>query len=250
MVFPPKNATQLYTSIGKAHKHLADGMVALHQTESNSQLSERIKMLGIPDAELTESVVLALSALIEKMDDTSLDLQHTKECLAEMESLVDVDLLAPIPNRRAFMRRLNWVISMFDRYGHPSCVIYFDLNSFKQINDTFGHAAGDGVIRHVAEILNKSRRDSDFMARLGGDEFAIIFYNSPKNAAIRRAEEIATMLADAPYHYHAHTIPVTTSFGCYALQAGNTAEDVIHAADQAMYCHKRSLKQTASGVSA
>src|ERR1700753_1498171 len=73
---------------------------------------ERVALLGIPEAEMTESVKLAVSALFEKLDDMSRELLRTKESFTELERLVDVDCIAPVPNRRAFMRRLAWAISM------------------------------------------------------------------------------------------------------------------------------------------
>src|SRR6185295_3818627 len=105
------------------------------------KLEEQVAVLGIPQKEMTPSVNLAVSALLEKLDDVTRELQRTKEALSEIERMVDVDVVAPIPNRRAFMRRLTWAITMQARYGHPSTILYFDLNNFKQINDEYGHAA-------------------------------------------------------------------------------------------------------------
>src|SRR5690348_14957836 len=94
-------------------------------TSKKQRVSERLAMLGIPEAEMTPSVNLAVSALLEKLDDQSRELSRTRESLSEIERLVDVDCLAPIPNRRAFMRRLSWAITMHERYGHPSTILYF-----------------------------------------------------------------------------------------------------------------------------
>lgn len=207
------------------------------------RLEQRIHMLGITEAELTPSVKFALSALLEKLDDTGRELQRTRETLTELERLVDVDCLAPIPNRRAFMRRLHWAISMYERYGHPSSILYFDLNDFKQVNDTYGHAAGDLAIRHVCQILSNTMRESDFIARLGGDEFAIIMYHATEEAAKRRAIKVADAIRSTPFLYNGQALYVSTACGFHALRKGDTPDEALASADLSMFVDKRKSKQ-------
>lgn len=248
--YVPAMATS-YDNKGKARSFLGDAFSMVRRGRK-SQVSDRIAMLGIPEDEMTESVVLAISALFEKMDDMQLDMNNAKAQLEEMQSLVDVDCLAPIPNRRAFMRRLQWVVSMQERYNDPSSIVYFDLSRFKHINDTYGHAAGDAAIRHVADILNGFKRDSDFMARLGGDEFAIILYYADEDVAQRRAEQIADKIRHTPFLFNGQTIHVGTSYGYHAIRKGDTAEVALHEADQSMYRNKQASRQLESvmGVNA
>ena len=208
----------------------------------NSRLAEKLEMLGIPEAEMTPQVMFAVSALLEKLDDLSRDLSRTKENLAEIERLVDVDLLAPIPNRRAFMRRLSWAITMHERYGHPSTVLYFDINDFKQINDQYGHSAGDLAIRHIAQLLAATMRESDFVARIGGDEFAVIMYYATEEAAKKRGEKISEKLAKTPFQFNGKQITVTAACGCYTVRSGDDADSCLASADMAMYVDKRRNK--------
>jgi len=204
--------------------------------------SPRVAMLGISEKEMTPAVSLAVSALLEKLDDTTRELARTKEALAEIERMVDVDVIAPVPNRRAFMRRLNWAITMHDRYNHPSTILYFDLNGFKQINDEYGHAAGDLAIRHVSHLLSTAMRESDFMARIGGDEFAFIMYYADEEAARKRGSRIVEKLKRTPFIYNGKHIIVSSAYGCYALRHGDDAETALSAADMSMYVDKRRLK--------
>jgi diguanylate cyclase (GGDEF)-like protein len=206
------------------------------------RISDRMAALGIPEAEMTESVKLVVSALLEKLDDTSRELSRTKENLAEMERLVDVDCVAPIPNRRAFMRRLTWAINMHERYGHPSAILYFDINDFKGINDNHGHAAGDLAIRHISQLLSNAMRESDFLARIGGDEFAIIMYYATDEAAKKRAEIITDKLKATPFVFSGKHVHVTASYGVYAVRSGDDAESCLASADMSMYVDKRRNK--------
>ncbi len=201
-----------------------------------------MQLLGIPEEELTPSVNFAVSALLERLDDMGRELSRTKDNLSEIERLVDVDCLAPIPNRRAFMRRLGWAVAMMERYGHPTSILFFDLNDFKLINDTYGHAAGDLAIRHVSQLLSATLRESDFIARIGGDEFAIIMYHASEEAAKRRGKKIAETLRATPLIFNGAPIEMSTAFGCYAIKAGDDAEGALAAADMSMFVDKRRSK--------
>lgn len=224
-----------------ATKEIAD----VTATKRN-KTAERMAMLGIPEKEMTPAVNLAISALMEKLDDMNRELDRTKEALHEIERMVDVDVVAPIPNRRAFMRRLNWAITMHERYSHPSTILYFDLNNFKQINDEYGHAAGDLAIRHVSHLLSTSLRESDFLGRVGGDEFAIIMYYADEEAAKKRGARIAEKLQRTPFLFSGKHILVSAAYGFHSLKNGDDADSSLAAADMSMYVDKRRIKtQTA-----
>lgn len=212
-----------------------------------SKAADRLAMLGIPPEEMTPAVSLVVTALLEKLDDVSRDLSRTRESLSEIERLVDVDCVAPIPNRRAFMRRLSWAITMHERYGHPSSILYFDINDFKEINDQYGHAAGDLAIRHISHLLSTTMRESDFLARIGGDEFAVIMYYASEEAAKKRAAKIVEKLHKTPFVYNGQRLTVSTAWGCYAIKSGEDAETALSAADMSMYVDKR---RTKDGVAA
>ena len=208
----------------------------------NNRMTDRLVMLDIPEAEMTPAVSLAVSALLEKLDDVNRELSRTKDSLSEIERLVDVDCLAPIPNRRAFMRRLSWTITMHERYGHPSAILYFDINEFKQINDRYGHAAGDLAIRHVAQLLSNTMRESDFLARIGGDEFAVIMYYANEDAAKKRGAKIVEKLQKTPFNFNGKQLTVAAAFGYYAIRSGDDAESALSSADMSMYVDKRRSK--------
>ena len=220
-------------------------MPSIEFAAKQGRVNERMAMLGIADHEMTDAVRLAVSALLEKLDDTSRDLSRTKEKLSEMEQLVDVDCVAPIPNRRAFMRRLTWAITMHERYAHPSTILYFDINDFKSINDSHGHAAGDLAIRHISQLLTNAMRESDFLARIGGDEFAIIMYYANEEAARKRGDIISEKLKSTPFVFAGKQLHLSTSYGVYSVRNGDDAESCLAAADMSMYVDKRRNKAKA-----
>lgn len=234
-------------------EHSNDGTVEMTKPLASpmtrkTKLDEQVAVLGIPENEMTPAVTLAVSALLEKLDDVTHELQRTKETLTEIERMVDVDVVAPIPNRRAFMRRLAWAITMHQRYGHPSTILYFDLNGFKQINDEYGHAAGDLAIRHVSHLLSTAMRESDFLGRIGGDEFAVIMYYADEEAAKKRGARIAEKLKRTPFTFGGKQIVVSAAYGCYSLRPGDDAETALAAADMSMYVDKRRQKASSEQV--
>jgi diguanylate cyclase (GGDEF)-like protein len=223
----------------------AELLTAIHGTKEKRSMAKRMTLLGIPENEMTESVSLAVSVLLEKLDDIGHELDRAKENYAELEQLVDVDCVAPVPNRRAFIRRLEWALSMRERYDHPCSILFFDLNNFKTINDTYGHAAGDEAIRHVSKIFTESLRHSDFMARLGGDEFAILMYHASLNAARARGKKIAERIAASSFIWESYNLPITVACGVYEVIKGDNIQLALSRADAAMYEDKKYMKQLA-----
>src|SRR5690606_3496387 len=108
------------------------------------------------------------------------------------------DPLLPLFNRRAFGRELARAVSLADRYEEPLSIVFFDLNGFKTINDTHGHATGDAVLAHVADVLRGHVRDSDIVGRLGGDEFGVILLRSDLPSAKTKAQQLAEMIQTTP----------------------------------------------------
>jgi diguanylate cyclase (GGDEF)-like protein len=219
------------------------------KSKSHSDLSQRMASLGISPEEMTQSVSLAVSVLLEKLDDMTHELARAKENFAELEQLVDVDCIAPVPNRRAFMRRLNWAIAMHERYGHPCSILYFDINDFKLINDTYGHAAGDAAIRHISKIFLESLRGSDFMARLSGDEFAVLMSYANMEDASTRGRKIAERVAQSSFMWGKTPLNLTAAYGAHEIKKGENAESALSRADTAMYLDKKRAKERVTDVS-
>lgn len=167
------------------------------------------------------------------------ELEMARARIAQLERLADEDSLAPIANRRAFVRELSRMIAFTRRYGPPSSVIYFDVNGMKQINDTYGHPAGDAALRHVAEVLSKNVRESDIVGRLGGDEFGVILAQTSQDQANAKGIALAQAIAGTPFRWGKNPITVSAAYGVYSFTGSDDAQVAIEAADKAMYEQKR-----------
>ncbi|NNF78260.1 MAG: GGDEF domain-containing protein, partial [Rhizobiales bacterium] len=111
--------------------------------------------------------------------------------IAKLKTMVDQDMFLPLLNRRAFEREFTRIWSAAKRYKFPVALIYMDLNNMKQINDQFGHEAGDLALRSVAKVLRENCRGSDLAGRMGGDEFGLLMMQSDIKAARQKAAELA-----------------------------------------------------------
>jgi diguanylate cyclase (GGDEF)-like protein len=191
-------------------------------------------------AEIAENELRAtLSRMQEENEVMRRELEAARLRIAQLERLADEDSLAPIANRRAFVRELSRMIAFTRRYGSPSSVIYFDVNGMKQINDTHGHPAGDAALRHVAEILCNNVRESDIVGRLGGDEFGVILAQTTQEQATAKAIALAEAIAGKTLHWGEIKITVTAAYGVYSFTGNDDAQVAIEAADKAMYTQKR-----------
>ena len=107
-----------------------------------------------------------------------------------LERLSNTDELTSLFNRRAFSEKVNKRLAIQNRTKQTCALLFIDLDNFKQINDTYGHAIGDAVLKELSKLLQKNTRTADFCSRLGGDEFAVWLENIDEKSAVRQAERI------------------------------------------------------------
>ena len=149
------------------------------------------------------------------------------------------DSLTRLANRHEFERRLG---RLFDtlRPGDAHALLYMDLDHFKEINDSHGHAAGDFVLRQVAEIFGERVRERDTLARLGGDEFALLLEHCPISLANVHARTLMQAIAEKHFFWSGTTFRLGVSIGAVAILSGTqTPSSVLAAADRACYIAKR-----------
>jgi diguanylate cyclase (GGDEF)-like protein len=195
-------------------------------------------VLGIPPQELTPHVRRALKHLADQVASLKSDRARLVDRLRRSEELADRDTLVPVFNRRAFERELNRVISFAQRYEVQASLIYFDLDGFKQINDRFGHPAGDAILLAVGETLAANIRESDLVGRVGGDEFAVILAKAGPEDARRKGAQLAEAISRTEITYQGHRLQVGAAYGSYTFDADDTGERALSRADEAMYANK------------
>ena len=164
------------------------------------------------------------------------DISDAKAMELELRRLATTDTLTGLPNRRSFIERMEQELSRFQRNGEPTAVLMLDLDHFKQINDRYGHAHGDAVLRHFASLVNESLRKMDMVGRLGGEEFAILMPDTDLDGARLFAERLRKRLEQSPCPSEQGEISVTVSIGLTLFADQDLSYDpALARADEALY---------------
>lgn len=175
-----------------------------------------------------------LAEMVQRLEESGEQIRRQHD---ELQLLATRDPLTGCLNRRAFCERLDAEWRRSTRNGGILCCVMADIDRFKSVNDTHGHAAGDAVLQGVAQILRDGVRASDIVSRFGGEEFCILLPDTPLDGAAAVAEKLRTMIA----HGQIAGLMVTASFGV-AAGASNMkgTEALVELADRALYAAKRS----------
>jgi diguanylate cyclase (GGDEF)-like protein len=187
---------------------------------------------------------------LKETDEVGRALTDASKALREAEHKANHDPLTGLANRTLFDEILRRQIALCGRAGMSLSIVYLDLDGFKAINDAYGHAAGDQVLRIAAGRLQSRLRDSDLAARLGGDEFAVVLADTGLSTGAAVAEELTQTLS-APYSLGPTEIVISASAGVAAYpDCGVSVDALLHHADQAMYAAKAAAKQRPDAASA
>ena len=158
----------------------------------------------------------------------------------ELRRIAQIDSLTGAATRRSFLLEMEKTISKFIRREQPAALLTMDIDHFKRVNDTFGHPAGDTVLRTVSSRLQTILRKEDLLGRLGGEEFGILLPDTELHQAVQVAEKLRCALQDSPIVLN-EPLRVTASFGIAALEADRISPELwLSRADQALYSAKRS----------
>ena len=161
------------------------------------------------------------------------------EMYEKVEDLSNVDGLTGLYNRRYFQLTLDRMLMEASRTGHPLSMIMLDIDHFKRVNDTYGHKAGDDVIRFLSRTLKNNIRKVDIAARYGGEEFVILLHNTNVEGAARLSEKIRILVKDATINADGSTLNITSSFGVSSYPSlSMSTGDLVKNSDQALYYSK------------
>jgi len=186
---------------------------------------------------------LAADGTIIGIEGTVRDITDTVQARDVLRHMAMHDVLTGLGNRRSFEARLKEALPRARRAKIDGAILYFDLDAFKPVNDTYGHDLGDDVLREVARRIMELARETDFSARIGGDEFCLILEGVGNNEATMQVAQKLIASISAPYHMRNLDITIGVSIGIMPFN-GNEDETCIHAfitaADTAMYTAKTS----------
>lgn len=203
----------------------------------------------IDDGGQVESAVSPLKDCIEKLLDDNKRLQKelelTRRTVAQQSQKLEraeeearVDALTGLPNRRAFDEQVARLHALFSREQTPYVVALFDVDHFKSFNDTHGHETGDEVLKHVAESLLDTKRDSDHVARFGGEEFVLLIPRRSGHQAKFVVDRHRDHIRQSEIASGDKTLSVTVSAGVAEIRRGDTIRSVLARADRALYAAK------------
>jgi len=178
--------------------------------------------------------------IIYDVTDTALDEIALQQANAELDRLGRTDGLTGLHNRRSWELQLEQELRRHRRSGRTAALVMFDIDHFKRVNDTYGHQAGDAVIRAVAQAAADAKREVDIAGRYGGEEFGVVLIETDSSGAIQFAERLRQQIEATPIHHEGITINVTISLGVAVLESDITnCSGWIEQADQALYRSKK-----------
>jgi diguanylate cyclase len=206
----------------------------LASVTSASELREVLQSL-ISRNETNEWQTRDLEARLKEAQDQA---SMLRQRLSRAERLASLDPLTSLANRRRFEQFISAEVDQSHENGTPLCLIMTDIDHFKRVNDTYGHSAGDKVLKAFADLLSRTARDGDLVARYGGEEFAVILPNTPMGDAYRIAERMRRIFEfrGGPNSTVFKKFGrLTASFGVAEIRDGEPPSALIQRADQKLY---------------
>src|SRR5216117_1424332 len=182
-----------------------------------------------------------LVRLAKRMRSNNDAVQENIALRRQFEQAALSDALSGFRNRRWLEQTLPLIVQRHLHASEPLCIAMMDVDHFKQVNDAYGHAAGDAVLLQVGQLVRANLRPADFAARIGGEEFVLVFPQTSMPGAISAAERLREAIADAALDYDGHPLPqVTVSLGLVALERSANSLELLARADDALYAAKQS----------
>lgn len=189
----------------------------VHQKEGGGRLSDELKNL------------------LEKVEAIEQESTKTKEMLETERHRATHDALTGLPNREAYNERAFHEQQRFQRYGHSLTLAICDIDHFKTINDTYGHQAGDKVLKLLAKLVSTRLRKVDFVARYGGEEFVIMLPETSPVQAKQVLDKIRSVVSEAAFRFKDKPVKISISFGITGFLSEETVESAFARADKALY---------------
>ncbi|MBC9883674.1 diguanylate cyclase [Bradyrhizobium sp. INPA01-394B] len=223
--------TQEADRIGRAHgpTMLARQSGSAEVVQLSRALRSLLRRIGHAEERTKEAELRASENAMQLQED-----------MLKLRELADTDFMTGLMNRRSFLAVADDAVAFSRRYKRNMAPLMIDIDHFKKINDTHGHAAGDDAIKRVAEIVSQSIRTTDKAARFGGEEFVVLLREIDQETAVLLADRIRTSIESAIVRHGNTVIPLTVSVGLALFdETDRDVQDVIERADQGLYVAKK-----------
>lgn len=242
-----KRAESAFADQEKCVKNIQKQSVALKKETENStdlaSLRQHIfsyvdnveQMIQTREAEKEQQVRQQFQGMARQIKELQNETNNYQKTLKQQSKQLHIDFLTKIPNRAAWSERLEVEFTRYQRYKHPLNIAVIDIDKFKVINDTFGHLAGDKVLNVIAQTLQKSIRNTDFIARYGGEEFAILLPEISIKQSQITLEKLCQVIKNIPFKFKKQSISITISVGCTSFYQTDDLDSAFERADQALY---------------
>lgn len=202
-------------------------------------IDQHLQLFQDDETTRLEKSDVIIKELTEKVEQLEVEGDKLRNRIEESQQQAMRDVLTGVPNRQAYEERIANEIARCRRYNSPLCLIVWDVDRFKSVNDNYGHSAGDKVLKVVAETLNKQIRTTDFFARFGGEEFVLLLPETELDAARQVADKLREIIAETPFHFRDSRVAITISGGVAQLKKDEPANDFFERADKSLYQAKQ-----------
>jgi diguanylate cyclase len=259
---------ELISKLAEIEKNVVAGLLASHQEAmaGNAEFAERLEgqVAGMQEVAQLKDLDAVRKTITSRTERMRAVIEAKREVDAEMSAAFEAKVrhlesrlhdansqlssmterayhdpfLEGVYNRFAFNEKLRQELLRFGRYQHAVSLILFDMDRFKQVNDVYGHQAGDEALRTVAARVKPILREPDTFARFGGDEFALILPNTSLHGAVTVAERLRVIVCSSTFLYETHELQISLSMGVAAARAGDSLETLLERADRALYLAK------------
>jgi len=242
---PNLSDPHLHAMVTAADTSLLDGLdaaVALYQSASEHDIRHLEHLMN------TLTALMLLVLILEALLIYRPLFNRLTSAISLLLKVSTTDFMTGLLNRRAFLAAAERELAMSSRSHVPCCLLLIDLDSFKNVNDTYGHPAGDLVLQNFAAVAHKSRRDGDLVGRMGGEEFALILPATDLDGGIQVAERLRVAFAESRVTSNGRTIAATISTGMLCTTGGSLTECIAHA-DRLLYQAKHSGRNRVEAAS-
>ena len=215
----------------------SDDLAVLKRTiqERVSTIREHMESFRQGEEARAQKAEAEAERLAERLKEVEQEADGLRERIIAERRQAFFDPLTGIHNRLAYDQRIEQEFARWRRYGAPLTMMIWDVDRFKEVNDTYGHQAGDKVLRVIAKLLSQRVRDADFVARYGGEEFVVLLPETELDHARAVAEKLREGIAEADFHYRGDHVAITISCGIAAFREGDDSDSVFRRADAALY---------------